>query len=107
MSCPKIKEIDKLVSKASGVSVEDIRGRNRCQEFSDARAAVWYIAHEVSHYSYPFIAKEYGRNHTSITAAVKKIRGTESEQIILSLVKNRVDLKPSGKAGLRSAERWG
>ena len=83
----QLLSIEKAICKAAGVSVEDIDTRNREQNIADARAAIWLIAREYLHYSYPVLGKMYKRNHTTVMAGVKKIKSMPVSMKILSYIR--------------------
>ena len=80
----RLGTVEGVISKASGISLKDIRGKNKSPEYVDARMAIWFIAYKFLGYSYNAIARFYNRDHTTIIHGVKKIRRNKevSKQII-------------------------
>jgi len=117
MNTPKqIVKIEEAISKASGISIEQMRDRNRHREFSEARQAVWLIAYDYFCYSYPFIAAIYERDHTTIMSGVDRMRNSGLNRTILTaLLKHSPELiealvekgKPGfPNSGVRTISAW-
>ncbi len=68
----ELLRLETVISRVSGVSVEDIRGEERRASFVSARHAIWCLA--VRHMSFHVtqVAKLYGRDHTTILHAARK-----------------------------------
>ena len=58
------------VSAATGVSVEDLLGRGRRREITQARQLAMFIAREKGA-AYSVIARVFGRDHTTIIHGVR------------------------------------
>ena len=66
---------------AFGFSVEDICGPNRRRPLVNARQISMYVFRELTDFSYPAIAREFGgRDHTTVIHAVEKIAGLMKER---------------------------
>jgi chromosomal replication initiator protein len=64
-----------------GFSVEDICGTNRRRPLVTARQVGMYVCRELTDFSYPAIAREFGgRDHTTVIHAVEKISGLMKER---------------------------
>jgi len=64
-----------------GFSVEDICGTNRRRPLVTARQVGMYVFRELTDFSYPAIAREFGgRDHTTVIHAVEKISGLMKER---------------------------
>ena len=64
-----------------GFSVEDLCGHSRRRPLVIARQVSMYVFRELTDYSYPAIAKEFGgRDHTTVIHAVEKISNLIKEQ---------------------------
>ena len=68
-------------AKAFGFSVEDICGTSRRRPLVNARQIGMYLFREMTDYSYPAIAREFGgRDHTTVIHAVEKVGGLMRER---------------------------
>jgi len=68
-------------AEAFGFSVEDICGTSRRRPLVTARQVGMYVFREVTDFSYPAIAKEFGgRDHTTVIHAVEKITALMKER---------------------------
>jgi chromosomal replication initiator protein len=64
-----------------GFSVEDLCGTNRRRPLVTARQVGMYVCRELTDFSYPAIAREFGgRDHTTVIHAVEKISGLMKER---------------------------
>ena len=64
-----------------GMSVEDLCGPSRRRPLVTARQIGMYVFRELTDYSYPAIAREFGgRDHTTVIHAVEKISGQMKER---------------------------
>ncbi len=64
-----------------GFSIEDICGTNRRRPLVTARQVGMYVCRELTDFSYPAIAREFGgRDHTTVIHAVEKISGLMKER---------------------------
>ena len=85
-------------STAFGFSIEDICGPSRRRPLVRARQISMYVFRELTDFSYPAIAREFGgRDHTTVIHAVDKVAGLMKES---RLVFDQVtDLIQSVKGG--------
>jgi chromosomal replication initiator protein len=68
-------------SKMFGFSIEDLCGRSRRRPLVIARQIGMYVFRELTDFSYPKIAEEFGgRDHTTVIHAVEKIKGLMTER---------------------------
>jgi chromosomal replication initiator protein len=66
---------------AFGFSVEDLCGTSRRRPLVNARQIGMYLFRELTDYSYPAIAREFGgRDHTTVIHAVEKVAGLMRER---------------------------
>jgi chromosomal replication initiator protein len=64
-----------------GFSVEDICGTSRRRPLVTARQVGMYVFRELTDFSYPAIAREFGgRDHTTVIHAVEKVSGLMKER---------------------------
>ena len=68
-------------ARVFGFSVEDLCGTSRRRPLVNARQIGMYLFRELTDYSYPAIAREFGgRDHTTVIHAVEKIAGLMRER---------------------------
>jgi chromosomal replication initiator protein len=68
-------------AQAFGFSIEEIRGTSRRRPLVTARQVGMYVFRELTDFSYPAIAREFGgRDHTTVIHAVEKITGLMGEK---------------------------
>ena len=68
------KVILDATSRTFGFSIEDLCGPNRRRPLVTARQIAMYVMRELTDFSYPAIAREFGgRDHTTVIHAVDKI----------------------------------
>ena len=69
------------VSRTFGFSVEDLCGTSRRRPLVNARQIGMYVFRELTDFSYPAIAREFGgRDHTTVIHAVEKVAGLMRER---------------------------
>lgn len=66
-------EVEKIVGDYFEVSPEEIRGKNRNMNCSDARHFVWHILHYILGYKVSFIAKVYGVTRRNVYYSITQI----------------------------------
>jgi chromosomal replication initiator protein len=67
-----------------GWTVEDLCGKSRRRPLVTARQIGMYVFRELTDYSYPKIAEEFGgRDHTTVMHACEKIRGQMAEKRVV------------------------
>ena len=75
------KVIMDAVSTTFGFSVEDLCGTSRRRPLVNARQIGMYVFRELTEFSYPAIAREFGgRDHTTVIHAVEKVSGLMKER---------------------------
>ncbi|MBW3668107.1 MAG: chromosomal replication initiator protein DnaA [Actinobacteria bacterium] len=75
------KAILDATAETFGFSVEDICGTSRRRPLVNARQVGMYVFREVTDFSYPAIAREFGgRDHTTVIHAVEKISALMKER---------------------------
>lgn len=82
----RLRVLEEAVCKISGVALDDLYSRKRDREYSEARMAVWLVAHETMGYSYPYIGRIYGRDHTTIVSGVKKLKNGKAKEVVYAMV---------------------
>jgi chromosomal replication initiator protein len=75
------KVIMDAVASAFGFSVDDLCGTSRRRPLVNARQIGMYVFRELTDFSYPAIAREFGgRDHTTVIHAVEKVSGLMKER---------------------------
>jgi chromosomal replication initiator protein len=75
------KVILDATAETFGFSIEDLCGQSRRRPLVIARQVGMYVFREITDFSYPAIAKEFGgRDHTTVIHAVSKIEGLMKER---------------------------
>jgi chromosomal replication initiator protein len=75
------KVIMDSVATTFGFSVEDLCGTSRRRPLVNARQIGMYVFRELTDFSYPAIAREFGgRDHTTVIHAVEKVSGLMKER---------------------------
>jgi chromosomal replication initiator protein len=70
-----------MTSKTFGFSIEELCGPNRRRPLVTARQIAMYVMRELTDFSYPAIAREFGgRDHTTVIHAVEKIGNQMKER---------------------------
>ena len=84
---PTLTEIIDAVCSRMWVTAEDLRGPERWRTVVQARAMVVYLARRLTHASYPDIAKELHKSHSSLIQAegLSKFRGEHWHAIVLQI----------------------
>ncbi|MGH9035120.1 MAG: helix-turn-helix domain-containing protein, partial [Acidimicrobiia bacterium] len=68
-------------SKMFGFPIEELQGKSRRRPLVTARQVGMYVFRELTDYSYPQIAREFGgRDHTTVMHAVEKITALIAER---------------------------
>jgi chromosomal replication initiator protein len=71
-------------AKMFGWTIEDLCGRSRRRPLVTARQIGMYVFRELTDYSYPKIAEEFGgRDHTTVMHACEKIRAQMAERRVV------------------------
>ena len=75
------KTILDATAETFGFSVDDLCGQSRRRPLVIARQVGMYVFRDITDFSYPAIAKEFGgRDHTTVIHAVSKIEGLMKER---------------------------
>ncbi len=75
------KAILDATAETFGFSVDDLCGQSRRRPLVIARQVGMYVFRDITDFSYPAIAKEFGgRDHTTVIHAVSKIEGLMKER---------------------------
>jgi chromosomal replication initiator protein len=75
------KVIMDAVATTFGFSVDDLCGTSRRRPLVNARQIGMYVFRELTDFSYPAIAREFGgRDHTTVIHAVEKVSGLMKER---------------------------
>ena len=88
-------------AKMFGWTIEDLCGRSRRRPLVTARQIGMYVFRELTDYSYPKIAEEFGgRDHTTVMHACDKIRTQMAERrLVLDQVNELINRVKLGSGG--------
>ena len=70
---PVVREIQRRVSGAFGVSMTDLLGRRRTQRFVQPRQVAMYICAKCTGESLAAIGRLFGKDHTTVIHAIEKV----------------------------------
>ena len=88
-------------AKMFGWTVEDLCGKSRRRPLVTARQIGMYVFRELTDYSYPKIAEEFGgRDHTTVMHACEKIRAQMAERrVVFEQVNDLINRIKHGASG--------
>jgi chromosomal replication initiator protein len=88
-------------AKMFGWTVDDLCGKSRRRPLVTARQIGMYVFRELTDYSYPKIAEEFGgRDHTTVMHACEKIRGQMAEKrVVFEQVNDLISRIKHGASG--------
>ena len=67
-----------------GWSIEELIGKSRRRPLVNARQTCMYVFRELTDYSYPRIAEQFGgRDHTTVMYAVDKVKHQMTERHVI------------------------
>ncbi len=84
------KDIIAVCAKYFKVSIKDIEGTQRTKNISLARQVAIYLSREITENSFPELAKDFKKNHTTILYCYEKIAKAMKSDKELSLLINDV-----------------
>ena len=82
------------VARACHVRVSDIQGPRRRQRQLQARHLAMYVFRQIG-WSYPEIGRFFGRDHTTVMSAVRKVEATTSAEALARFCE--IVLDPEGE----------
>jgi chromosomal replication initiator protein len=93
--------IQEETAKMFGWTIEDLCGKSRRRPLVTARQIGMYVFREMTDYSYPKIAEEFGgRDHTTVMHACEKIRGQMAERrVVFEQVNELINRIKHGSSG--------
>ncbi len=88
-------------AKMFGWTIDDLCGKSRRRPLVTARQIGMYVFRELTDYSYPKIAEEFGgRDHTTVMHACEKIRGQMAERrVVFEQVNDLINRIKNGARG--------
>ena len=88
-------------AKMFGWTIDDLCGKSRRRPLVTARQIGMYVFRELTDYSYPKIAEEFGgRDHTTVMHACEKIRGQMAERrVVFEQVNELINRIKHGASG--------
>ena len=105
----RIGIIEEIISKASNVSITDMRSHRRDRDLSDARAAVWMISKDLLKYPYTTLGRLYKRDHSTIISGCQRLRKLKISKKILDEIKKiypEISNIPTGSDETKSIGNW-
>jgi chromosomal replication initiator protein len=105
----RLKQIEAIISKVSGISIANLRSHSRKREYTEARMAVWFLAHDHIRMPYRAVAEIYDRDHTTIIHGANKIRNNKevNTKLIGGIEKLGPGIFQAEKvAGMRTIDEW-
>lgn len=93
--------IQRAVSRAFGVEVEDLRGKQKTKELALARHVAMYLCRELTAQPLSSIGRAFGgRDHSSILYAASKIDELmKQDQLLHQTINQLIDELRSGRCG--------
>ena len=67
-----INDVLLAVQRVTHVGVRDVKGRGQSVNVREARLLAYFVASQCFSYSFAAIARRIGRDHTTVSATVKK-----------------------------------
>ena len=88
-------------AKMFGWTIDDLCGKSRRRPLVTARQIGMYVFRELTDYSYPKIAEEFGgRDHTTVMHACEKIRAQMAEKrVVFEQVNDLISRIKHGASG--------
>jgi chromosomal replication initiation ATPase DnaA len=83
MNKKTINKIDKVVCEMSGITLHALYSDRRDKIYSKPRTIIWIILHDILVYTYNYIGRNYGRDHSTIIQMVAKYRYNQEYQKII------------------------
>ncbi len=69
----KVSKIKRMVVKHFGLRVGELESQRRQRRLVTPRHIAFWLAHLTTNYSYPRIAREFDRDHTTIILGVRNV----------------------------------
>jgi len=93
-----VDAVIKAVSKETGISTADLLAKKRSKELVQARQIAMYLARELTDSSLPDLGEKFGRDHSTVLHACKKIRAEmeDSAELAAIIASIKVRLKARG-----------
>lgn len=76
-------DIIEASAKYFGLEVKEITGAGRSKEISTARQVAIYLAREITELSFPALAKDFKKNHTTILYCWEKVKKEIKTNVVL------------------------
>lgn len=71
---PLVVALVEIVAGYYGVTSGEVLGRGRSQSVADARSVAMWLTRETYKMSYPEIGRAFGRDHTTVMHACRKVK---------------------------------
>ena len=86
----QINAIENVIAGKTGVTIDQMRGRNRDAQTSHARHIVWVLAYDYLDFTYPQIAMVYDRDHTTIISGANRLRKEVNIETIVEDIRKEI-----------------
>ena len=75
---PGLYDIERAVCQRFSLTAERLRGRERCRKVARPRQMAMFLARELTGASLPMIGRHFGRDHTTVLWAIRKIEAMQA-----------------------------
>lgn len=100
----KLQKVEFAISRLMRVSISDIRDGGRLREFVHARKLVWAVARNHFGYTYPYLARFYAMDHSTVIHGVDSIMGTDDYHTAVQFIRDEFPtLLKTGDKGVDNA----
>ncbi len=79
-----VRDIMQCVGAAYGLTLEDLRGDCRKRRVARPRQIAMYLARDITRHSLPHIGIRFNRNHTTVLAGLRRIKGLMEKDAALA-----------------------
>jgi hypothetical protein len=76
---PRVAEIQAVVSARNAITTGDLRGESRRRRYSWPRQIAMALSREMTDQTYPQIGQAFGKDHTSVIWAYRKVKRLEAQ----------------------------
>lgn len=98
----KLQKVEFAIAKLMRLTVNDIRDERRFKEQVHARKLIWAIARNHFGYTYPYLARFYDRDHTTIVHGVDSIQDTDDYHTAVQFIRSEFPSLLGGHKGVDS-----
>lgn len=104
----KIDIVEQVICAAANITKEELYSNSRKREIVDARAAVWFVLNKRLACPLAYIGELYGRDHTTVLHAVRRVQGSKIGEVALKVVAKHAAqvLRKKQDSGPLSVDGW-